>query len=105
MEAVCLTQAVAANRRGQLHRVRGRALRVALRRRQRAPHPTTSSTSGVLSAATQALANVPGFAIAALGALVRQRTGSLLPLFGGIAVFQGLGAIAYTRLATTTVLD
>lgn len=58
-----------------------------------------------LYAVGNALANVPGFAIAALGALVRQRTGSLLPLFGGIAVFQGLGAIAYTRLATTTVLD
>ena len=50
-----------------------------------------------LYAVGNALANVPGFAIAALGALVRQRTGSLLPLFGG--------AIAYTRLATTTVLD
>ena len=69
------------------------------------PHHHLHLGRAECSTATQALANVPGFAIAALGALVRQRTGSLLPLFGGIAVFQGLGAIAYTRLATTTVLD
>ena len=51
-----------------------------------------------------ALANIPGFAIAALGALVRARTGSLLPLFGGLAVFQALGGVAYGRLATTQQL-
>jgi hypothetical protein len=58
-----------------------------------------------LYSVVNALANVPGFAIAALGAISRERTGgSLLPLFTGIAMFQGLGALAYARFATVTTL-
>jgi hypothetical protein len=63
--------------------------------------------AGVLYGVGNALANVPGFAMAALGALVRQRTagGSLCPLFAGLSIFQALGGAAYAWWATTAPLQ
>ena len=42
--------------------------------------------------------------VAALGAYIRQTTGSLLPLFYGLAAFQPLAAAAYARFATVETI-